>query len=1162
MTIDMLQRNIWLNSGKLDESKAYWLRKLEGRFRLSRFPADRSLPAFSPVERGELVLDLSESVANRMLSVAGGSDSAVYVILLAGIQYLLSAYTDQRDAAIGMPAFRAQHQGSIVLNTAVPLWQAIDPGRSFKELLGASKQTVTEAVTHQNYPIELLAERFGLPVHAEGFPMLPVFVVYDEVHLTAYLSSVQADLVFRFGREGSRLSLTLSYPELMYSRQTAEQLAERLLAIYEQGLQQPNVPLEQLSIWTASEREDMSRRAKLDAGDIAGSAGRTGAARPFHPLMRRFVEKSAQRWILETEVSVEDCWELEEHRIQGHYLLPGTSFLDMAAFAARAYGEDATVELRDVRFHAPLLLGPETVRRLRTVIDIDSGVLRIRSESCRSQAGADADWTVHATCLATSRGDSRPPMADLLELRRNCSQRSVTIEQGGANPRTAGFGLRWQGIESYAYGHGESLISLELDERFHGDLATYTLHPALLELCTSSYVEDEHVYLPLSYKRVQVYAPLSGRLYSHLSRKPEGHEASGTVGYDIKILSAGGEVLVEIEDFTLKRVQDLTVIVKALNLDHNRLHRVVWVPWGEETVGWQARPVAGTVLLFGGAHTVELARLYRERGWQLIEVESGSRFEAKGTDHYTVGDSAEDYRKLAEVVSRNPLSHIVHHLTPPSASPSTTPEELEAAQNQGVWSVYHLVRALDAIKLRHTADLYIVTSRAYPVAEDDRPLPEQAALSGLGKVIGEEHLQLRTYGIDLDEAMSPEHLYDQLMRTERPSVTAYRNGQAYIEMLDVLELPAEEESSAYPIKPGGTYLITGGTGGLGIELARFLGREHPVQLALVSRKTVPDRSEWAAIVAEGTGKHVNLIRTIQHLEQHGSRVALFAADTADWMQMQGVVSEIRALFGPIDGVIHAAGVAGDGFLARREAHLFREVLQPKVTGTWVLDQVTAEEPLSFFVLFSSIATFGGAAGQADYTAGNSYLDAFAAYRRSRGKTALSVNWTSWKETGMAVDYGAAATFFQAIGTKDALDMLSSALQSGQSRVVIGELNAGHAAYDQLERLPIRFSEVVLQQLQLARSAVMAAASVGQPAVEAFRVKGASTSLESQVGQAVCTLLGIDEVHVEDDFFEIGGHSILAIKLIVELEKQGLPASGLDVYEDSTIQAMAAFLELG
>ena len=122
--------------------------------------------------------------------------------------------------------------------------------------------------------------------------------------------------------------------------------------------------------------------------------------------------------------------------------------------------------------------------------------------------------------------------------------------------------------------------------------------------------------------------------------------------------------------------------------------------------------------------------------------------------------------------------------------------------------------------------------------------------------------------------------------------------------------------------------------------------------------------------------------------------AAFRCDVTDAAQVEEVFAKIRREVGPVQGVIHTAGVAGRGYLLTSDRQGYESVLAPKVTGAWNLHKATLGDDLAFFVLASSRTALVGAPGQSDYTAANAYLNAFARYRRSLGLPGLSINWNT------------------------------------------------------------------------------------------------------------------------------------------------------------------------
>ena len=200
----------------------------------------------------------------------------------------------------------------------------------------------------------------------------------------------------------------------------------------------------------------------------------------------------------------------------------------------------------------------------------------------------------------------------------------------------------------------------------------------------------------------------------------------------------------------------------------------------------------------------------------------------------------------------------------------------------------------------------------------------------------------------------------------------------------VAESKNRSDRSAAP-RADATYLITGGHGGLGLAVARWLVEKGARHLVLLSRSGASSAGEEVAA----------------DLAAKGATVTTIQADVSNESDLARALSEIRNTMPPLRGVIHAAGVLDDHLLLNLDAESFRRVLAPKVLGAWNLHTLTADLPLDFFVVFSSVASVLGSPGQANYAAANAFLDGLAHDRRSQGLPCLSINWGPWAEVGMA-----------------------------------------------------------------------------------------------------------------------------------------------------------------
>ncbi|KIF78537.1 hypothetical protein QR77_03210, partial [Streptomyces sp. 150FB] len=314
-----------------------------------------------------------------------------------------------------------------------------------------------------------------------------------------------------------------------------------------------------------------------------------------------------------------------------------------------------------------------------------------------------------------------------------------------------------------------------------------------------------------------------------------------------------------------------------------------------------------------------------------------------------------------------PLAGVLSLLASADAAPEPTLALVQAVLDAGM-----------------TASVWAVTRGAVSASAGDRvPMPDQGAVWGLGRVAALEHPGVWGGLVDLPEeadARVAEWLAGVVSGDTGEDQVAVRSAGAFGRRL--VRAPAEGSGGSWPTS--GTALVTGGTGGLGRCVARWLvgcGTEHVV---LVSRRG-PD--------AEGAGA------ARAELEAAGARVTIAACDVADRDALARVIEGIPADV-PLRTVIHAAGAVADVPLESLTPEGLRSDLRGKATGARHLDALTRDMTLDAFVLFSSGAAAWGSGGQAGYAAANAVLDALAFHRRARGRTATSVAWGAWDGAGL------------------------------------------------------------------------------------------------------------------------------------------------------------------
>ena len=298
--------------------------------------------------------------------------------------------------------------------------------------------------------------------------------------------------------------------------------------------------------------------------------------------------------------------------------------------------------------------------------------------------------------------------------------------------------------------------------------------------------------------------------------------------------------------------------------------------------------------------------------------------------------------------------------------------------------------------------LSLVTIGAQFVPVGATPISvSSSALWGLGRCLALSHPQIWGGMVDLDPSVGVDGgaaFLRDLSAGEPAEGVVYRSGRRYVARLAARS--ADDESpDRLQLRPDGTYLITGGLGALGLKSAEWLADRGARRLVLVGRSGLPPRSVWDSPPDDRARAAFDAIR---RLESSGATVTVRAVDVGSTSRIEALLRELSDQLPPLRGVIHAAGVVRSDATTANETVL-TETLASKLTGAKALDRLTADLPLDFFVMYSSLLGLSGSPRLGAYAASNAGLDALAHDRRRRGLPALSIAWGAWSDGGMATN---------------------------------------------------------------------------------------------------------------------------------------------------------------
>ena len=399
----------------------------------------------------------------------------------------------------------------------------------------------------------------------------------------------------------------------------------------------------------------------------------------------------------------------------------------------------------------------------------------------------------------------------------------------------------------------------------------------------------------------------------------------------------------------------------------------------------------------------------------VFTVQAGEQFEKFNQTTFTINPQRpEDYSLLLkELAGAKKSPDRVLHLwsVTPEAQFRAAFETDEKSLARGFYSLLFLAQALGGQISAQQIQIDVLSSGMHTIAGEKELCPEKATLLGPCKVIPQEYPNVSCRSIDVvlpeTGSASAHRLIDQMLaelaRPVSDTVVAYRHDARWVQFLEPLNLQ-EQNGSATQLREGGVYLITGGLGGIALELAEYLAKTVRAKLVLLGRSEMPPRVEWdewlvTHAAEDPVSRRITKLRTI---EQHRGEVVILRGDVTDRKRMQEVVAEIFQRFGAINGVVHAAGVEAGGLIQLRTPKQAASVLAPKVQGLRALEFALKDVELDFFLLCSSLSSVLGSVGQVDYCAANFFLDAFARYDSLKtSRHTVSVNWDAWQEIGLA-----------------------------------------------------------------------------------------------------------------------------------------------------------------
>ncbi|HEY4795292.1 MAG TPA: SDR family NAD(P)-dependent oxidoreductase, partial [Mycobacterium sp.] len=732
-----------------------------------------------------------------------------------------------------------------------------------------------------------------------------------------------------------------------------------------------------------------------------------------HPLLGTHVElPSGREHVFTADVGTDLLPYLLDHKVHGQPVMPGTGFGEIAlAAASEALGLPAQSVTVGVEVEQMLPLGEST--QLTTQLtrgEKDGDEIRVEIHS-RSAAGA---WIRHAVAKVQV-GQSEAP-----------SVPTAASDPGTVvSPADLYSALRNTGLH-----HGQAFAALtRIVRRSNGtseteivlpDEATghrgYRIHPVLLDAAlqglaaalSSEALADssEATYLPVSFEKIRVFGEVGRRARCRAELVNPDGDGAGIMGR-VLITDDTGAPTAEISGIYLQRVQRRTVPMPLTQ-------KIFDTEWVETPVDAASAPDGSWLVLNDGAEAENLAK-------EFVAAFASPTRRVVAADLSQESAVLEAFSQAAGDAELPPVGVVI--FAGKQTFDGTDSGDAPARGRDLAWGVASTVRTILTGWHGKSPRLWLVSRDGLAVDDGEPGDPSISALTGLIRVLAYEHPDLRTTLVDLSgDAVTP--LTAELGLAPGDDVVAWRRENRYVKRLSRATLGTARSDTV--VRPDGAYILTGGLGGIGLAMARWLVDSGAGRVILNGRS---QPSEEAQALLDELGQR--------------AQIAVVLGDIAAPGVAERLVSAAEETGLALRGLMHSAVVLDDQIVAGLSKESLERVWAPKATGALRLHVSTAGRDLDWWVGFSSTSSLLGAPGQGAYAAASAWLDGLVDWRRASGLPATTINWGQWSDIGVARSLTFSA--LDPISPAEGIEALEAILANQPTNIGVARLRLDRAA---------------------------------------------------------------------------------------------------------------------
>ncbi len=823
---------------------------------------------------------------------------------------------------------------------------------------------------------------------------------------------------------------------------------------------------------------------------------------------------------------------LQDHKIKGQAVFPAAVMITMVLACVSKQCEPASFWLEDMHIEKPLIVQDGETAVIQFYLSDENGKICYEMYS-RVIAGTDnentsATWEKHLKGYAVQGIYSREEISeDIWDFDLQEWQKDGII--GGEEFYNS---LRKDGLE---YGQLFRVIQ-RIDPTAQGIYAfmecnkagaEYMVHPGILDACSQLLLLEEKVkegtYVFAGFDRLFVKQGSTERMYCRSELNYVSDDGRDVTGM-FRLVDKNGSLSIAAEGIHLVKIDLGRELSLAKQVEDNLIIKYTWNP--VEFIEKEDFEQQKWLLFIDQRGIGEAAaQLIRTKGHECTLVFPGKTYREKGSSYYIRPGYAEDLENMINSLSQQAKKiDTIVNIWPIDMGEIDESKSLDLDNHQYSYGTgLYLIQAL--LKAGwNSCKIWSVTECANDVNSNKVKINfEQASIWGFGKVVAAETPDLFGGIIDIDGKTAVEQLCGILLK-QYPGTPFYaiRDNQVYCEKL-ITSAFKNDFAGELNFREDSCYVITGGTGGLGRILTSWLIEQGAKKIAVISRSA-----------SKANFSQINL--------PSGTDVELYSCDITDEQELRTVFKKIDSQLAPVKGIFHLAGVLRDGPVYKQTWENYLAVYAPKICGAWNLHKIFAGQTLDYFVLFSSVASMIGTAGQSNYAAANAVSDAFAQWRSQSGYPTVAVSWGLWRAKGMAEQMGEQVRtrlLSRGIGLVES----EQALQALRKFILERVTHVGYASYN--SRQFVRMVDERLKSYYGGDSGIVGSedqkwvknqSEVASHVVDCGSVTDIISKIQKYVGEMIW-ITEFERIDIDENLLDLGLDSLVILNLRNILKKE-------------------------